>query len=339
MQKACSQWVHCLASIALLYPAGSWGQDHPATAAAGDVDVEFSVAVTIRNDGTATQLWSSGIEISIGSEAASRLAQERIPLTPQAKAWLEILREAVPLAEARGRDLADILELQPIDATIAVGNRGSSDGFGWVPDFIGINVQAFTETYGTPGDGAVDRMARIVAHEYLHLLTYARYPDHSDRRRTPLDRALWTMFFEGIGDYVSVSSRWLPDEHGAYSAAAARVLPELEPVLVQRLESLAQADESRERELRAGISMGRFERKWGSLPVALWLHSEAKQCGERETLRMMLRLERDAVLPLAAKYVRPGLRSRILALQELTGRRNVLFAGDAQVCIASLVGG
>lgn len=173
---------------------------------------EISLELSVREDGTATPLWTRGIAISIGENAANELARDDLPLTPQAGAWLKILREALPLVTVRAGELATLLDVPPLNAKIVVGNRGSSDGFGWIPSYIGINVQSFADTYGPPTEGATDRMVRITAHEYMHLLTYAFYPNHLELRQTPLDRALWTVFFEGVGDYVSVSRRWLPDK-------------------------------------------------------------------------------------------------------------------------------
>ena len=71
------------------------------------------------------------------------------------------------------------------------------------------------------------------------------------------------MFFEGIGDYVSVSARWYPDEQGRPSAVAAEALGRLEPILVERLEALVDATPEQESELRRQIAMGKFDQKWG----------------------------------------------------------------------------
>ncbi len=297
---------------------------------------EITLEVTVLDDGTATSLWTAGIAISIGENAAKERAREISPLSPQALAWLEILRESIPRISVSAGELATLFDVPPLDAIVAVGNRGSSDAFGWTPIYIGINVQAFADTYGPPTDGASDRMIRIVAHEYLHLLTYAAYPYHREYRQTPFDRALWTMFFEGIGDYVSVSKRWLPDEQGQYSTVTANTLKKLEPIFVERLELLAIADEQLERESRVGISMGKFDEKWGSLPIALWLHSEVKRCGKAPTLRAALRLERDAVLLLALNHASPELKPRIMALQDRTGRISDGNGDRNTICLASV---
>ena len=280
----------------------------------------LSIELSVREDGTASPVWTEGIAIAIGKETAEAFARESIPLSPHAEAWLGVLEEALPRIEVRAAEVAALFDVPLMNALVVVGNRGSSDGFGWVPNYIGINVQAFAETYGPPDEGASDRMIRIVAHEYLHLLTYAFYPNHRALRQTPLDRALWTIYFEGIGDYVSVSRRWHPDEQGNYSQVTDDTLKMLEPTFVERLEKLAKPAGADERELRAGIAMGKFDRKWGSLSFALWLHSEVKRCGEEQTLQAVIRMERDSVLSLALRYAAPEFKTRLEALQGLVGR-------------------
>ena len=289
-----------------------------------DTDIRrpgFRLELGVQDDGTATARWAEGVAVAIGAERAELARRQHLPISDEAGAWVNTLEGSVAAAERRSGELAVLLDIEPFNATIVAGNRASSDAFAWLPDHIGINVQAFAETYGPPDDGATDRMVRIVAHEYVHLLTYAHYPDHLQRRQSPLDRALWTMFFEGLGDYVSVSSRWLPDDSGKQSETTVETLERLEPILVARLERLASASESEEPALRRGISMGKFDEKWGSLPVALWLHSEVTQCGETRTLRALLQLERNGVLPLAHRHAAKALLPRIEALAAKNGTR------------------
>ncbi len=298
---------------------------------------EILLKISVLEDGTAKSLWTAGIAISIGDSAANVSGREKLPLSQHASAWLEVLQEAIPLISVRASELATLFDVPAMDATIVAGNRASSDAFGWVPSHIGINVQSFADTYGPPTDGAAERMIRIVSHEYLHLLTYAFYPNHLEYRQTPLDRALWTMFFEGIGDYVSVSNRWLPDDQGNYSALTANTLVKLGPVFVDRLKKLAIADEQQEEELRFGISDGKFDEKWGSLPIALWLHSEVKRCGEAPTLRAALRLERDGALNLALRHASPEQRTRIGAIEAIVGRISNSDGHKRNRCLADFL--
>ena len=321
-------------ALVVLLAASSSCNRQPSSIERRETDTpEISLELAVREDGTATQMWADGIAIAIGESAASELASGNLPLSEQAEAWLQVLRATLPRIELRSHELARLFDVPAIDAIIVAGNRGSSDGFGWVPNYIGINLQAFVDAYGPPGENAADRMIRITAHEYLHLLSYAFYPDHHQLRNTPLDRALWTIFFEGIGDYVSMSSRWLPDKEGSYSAIAAEKLKDLEPIFVDRLEKLANVSKDREEELRAGISMGRFDEKWGSLPFALWLHREVSQCGEADTLRAVLRLERDSVLLLAMRHATPELMPRIRMVRDTVGRIHNSVRDSDSTCL------
>ena len=77
---------------------------------------------------------------------------------------------------------------------------------------------------------------------------------------------------------------------------------------------LAEATPEQERSLRKGLAMGKFDQKWGSLPVALWLHREAVKTSQQELLAAMIRDHRESVLPLAARHIAPELRGRIEAL-------------------------
>lgn len=277
----------------------------------------LEVDLCVNPDGTATEAWAEGTGVAIGVERARAIGRVSRPLSPDADAWLQVVREAVPLVEAQSEELARPFGIAPFDAVVHVGNRASADAFGWVDDHIGINVEAFVDAYGPPADGSVDRMRRIIAHEYVHLLTYAVHPDHREHRDNPLHRALWTAFFEGLGDYVSMSRRWLPAENGTPSDVTARTLAVLEPIFVERLEALATATAAEEHALRRGICTGRFDRKWGSLTVALWLRAEARERDEVDVLRDAIRQHREGVLPLAMKHIRADLRDRVRALASL----------------------
>ena len=301
-------------SLALILVAVGCGRASAAGQDAAPPPLGLEVSLGVKDDGTATAVWAEGIAVAVGREAADTFAREVHPLTPEARAWFEVTREAVPAIQARVAELATLFAEPPPDMVIVVGNRGSSDAFAWMPDHVGINAQAFVESYGPPDEGAVDRMVRIVAHEILHLMTYAAYPDHLEVRTTPWERALWTMFFEGIGDFVSVSERWKPVD-GVVPEVTRTTLARLEPIFVGRLEAFAaHPSEDEERELRKGLTIGKFDRKWGSLPVALWMRMETIERDELEVLAEMLRLGPDGVLPLALRHIAPELRPRIEAL-------------------------
>ena len=70
--------------------------------------------------------------------------------TAEQRAWMQVIQDSLPDLEQRAIYLASLFPIKPFAATIVAGNRGSSDGFGWVPNYIGINLEEFHKTYGPP---------------------------------------------------------------------------------------------------------------------------------------------------------------------------------------------
>jgi len=281
-----------------------------------DTSSLLRMEIGVDHDGVASPTWIAGMATGMDPAQAAALGAESHPFTATERAWIVVLERALPVVVARADELAEPFRIEPFPMIVTVGNRSGRDGFGWKPDHLAIDVEAFTAVYGSPDEDALDRMQRILAHEYVHLLTYAAFRDRQVKSATPLDRALWTMFFEGMVDYYSASKRWRPGSDGRDSPASAEALARLEPVLVERLEALASASPSDEPALREGISMGRFDHHWGSLPVAIWLHKEARQRGSRVVLQEYVSLGRAGILPLALRHVAPELRPRVSALMQ-----------------------
>jgi hypothetical protein len=71
---------------------------------------------------------------------------------------------------------------------------------------------------------------------------------------------------------------------------------------VERLEKLAHATAEEESALTAGLSQGPFRKKWGALPVALWLAEESR--GDDRALRAFVSSGSSGVLDLAQRLPR-----------------------------------
>jgi hypothetical protein len=106
----------------------------------------------------------------------------------------------------------------------------------------------------------------------------------------------------------SLSAEWVTPS-GDLTPRAQEALEELEPIFVDRLRRLRTASDTDEGELRQGLSSGPFAKKWGALPVALWLAQEAKGDGRR--LRWWVRAGSDGVLDLARHHLDAGLASQL----------------------------
>jgi hypothetical protein len=162
----------------------------------------------------------------------------------------------------------------PEQIHIVLGNRGGEDAFTHDERTVGFDLAALQANYGGAlEDGNADRLDRFFRHEVSHLLQEAWLATHPWDDRSPLGMALADIWAEGLGNYYSLSSRWV-DSNGRLTPTAMRTRAELEPRFTSRLVALACIDHAAARPLLAGLSSGAFDKKWGALPVALWLAAE-----------------------------------------------------------------
>jgi hypothetical protein len=197
----------------------------------------------------------------------------------------------------------------PRTLTLVVGNQNGEDGFGLGEDVIYFDLSALARNYGAAGEPAnAARLDRFFDHETTHVLHWRWARMHPQPVSTPLERALWAMAREGLGNLRSLSETWVGPA-GDLTPLARATLAELEPILVERLENLAHATTEEESALTAGLSWGPFRRKWGALPVALWLAEESR--GDAQVLRSFVSSGAVGVLALAQRHLAPELAQRL----------------------------
>ena len=126
--------------------------------------------------------------------------------------------------------------------------------------------------------------------------------------KSPLDVALWECLVEGLGNYRSFSSKWL-NKNGTISDYASSVLNRLQPVFTDRIALLANATNEQADTLLEGLSMGKFDEKWGALTVALWLKKETG--GNDKLLQKWVELGPRGILILARKHLPDNLYGKI----------------------------
>lgn len=213
------------------------------------------------------QLWQTMIrKLSSPEAVASR------SMNDAQRAWAALIRTRAAAwpseIPALAKNYAPVAA--PEVATIVIGNGGGQDAFTHDATTIGFDVARLHAEYG---DAALpenrERLDRFFRHEYVHLLQKAWLREHPYDASTPLRAALLGIWTEGLGNAYSLSERWRGD-----AEAAKRARAELEPRFVARLAALACASSADADALTADLSMGRFDRKWGALPVALWLQAE-----------------------------------------------------------------
>lgn len=130
---------------------------------------------------------------------------------------------------------------------------------------------------------------------------------------SPFEFALWECLTEGLGNYRSLSDKWLL-QSGGLTTHAQEVLNRLQPVFVERISALQHAKEGEAAALMEGLSSGAFDQKWGALTVALWLAQESK--GEDRNLQKWVEAGPTGVLVLADKYLPEHLKSGMPKIEQ-----------------------
>lgn len=258
-------------------------------------------------DGSASPEWRAAVEAHAGRE----LTWELHPLSDAEAAWLEQVRARRDIWEGRIDALCAPFEgvHPPRTLALVVGNQNGEDAFGLGEDVIYFDLSALARTYGAGGEPAnAGRLDRLFDHEATHVLHWRWERTHPQPVSTPLERALWAMAREGLGNLRSLSETWV-GARGELTPLAREALTELEPILAERLEKLAHATTEEEGALTAGLSSGPFRRKWGALPVALWLAEESR--GDDQVLRSFVSSGSVGVLALAERHLAPGLAQRL----------------------------
>ena len=298
--------------------------------------IRADVQVAVDAQGELGPAWLAAIEDRVTKDALARIKQERRPLSPAELAWLERFRENLPRWAARAPALHVPFDgvVAPARVSLLFGNRGGDDGFTSGDHTIAVDLGAWVHAYGeATAPGNDERIQRILSHEYTHLLSRAWEKMHRVPRDTPLERALWTCFHEGLGNYRSLSEKWRTPG-GALTDHARAALARLEPIFVEKMAALTLASKAaQEEQLLAGIDRGRFDQKWGAVTVALWLADEAR--GDDRNLKPWVDAGPAGVLTLARRHLSPDRARRlprILVGQALDAKAGaVLETADAGV--------
>jgi hypothetical protein len=266
-----------------------------------------SEAATLRviegttSSGHATDLWLTMIQTLRSADPPANAPKI---LTASEREWTRLIQSRTAQWQSEIPSLARNFRGidAPAEVRIVVGNRDGEDAFTHDATTIGFDVSRLASLYGdaTLPENA-DRMDRFFRHEYVHLLQKAWLIANPYTADTPLRAALLAIWKEGLGNYYSLSDRWRTPA-GEPSATARQTLSELEPRFVARLAALACAPPSSAGKLTADLSMGAFDRKWGALPVALWLDNEVRRTDE--ALRQFVSAGPDGIWTLAERHLR-----------------------------------
>lgn len=278
------------------------------------------VTLGLTDTGRPTAEWIDAIRDRVGASDLATIEQTARPLSADETAWRTLIAseagawcEAIPRLNAPFRHVSP-----PINPGILLGNQGGGDGFTHDPNDVAIDLHEMTQAYADMPDG--DRHAlvrRLLAHEYTHLLLHRWMDAHgwseASVTHDPFRRALRTLYNEGIANYRSIEDpRWVGAD-GALTPHARDTLAALQPVMLERLQGLAAhpSDEDAAHLLR-NISQGPLERKWGAIPIALWLADATY--GDPQRMAAWIEGGPDGILGLAVHHGDPQYRRAFEAL-------------------------
>lgn len=231
-----------------------------------------TIGLAFKKDGRPSPFWIKAIQDRNSPERVNEISKTVQPITSDQSLWLSTVQKTIPVWEANKKRVEQLFPevTPPKDVEIVIGNQGGDDGFTCGDQYICLDLSSWVEAYGKPSDqDGLDRVNRILLHEYAHLITKIWLKAHPQDQSTSYNRALFEMFYEGIGNYFSLNETWVNTD-GSLTEKSIKTLEELTPTLRDRLESLKHDDGTSEKALRAGLSDGPFNKKWGALPVALF---------------------------------------------------------------------
>lgn len=269
--------------------------------------------VEVGGNGAPGPLWLEMLARRLPEGEVAAAAALRRPVSAGERAWVDAIRGRLRYWTARLPELAEPFEpvTLPESVRIVLGNRGGDDAFTHDPTTIGFDLARLVAEYGdATTDENRERVDRLFDHEFTHILQKAWLPEHPQPGATPFELALIEMWTEGLGNYRSMSERWQATR-GTYSRVARGTLEDLEPVLIERLTALACATPEQARPLVADLSRGPFNRKWGALPVALWIDAETSVSPDAP--RRFVQEGVAGLLALAARRLPPALYTRFEA--------------------------
>jgi hypothetical protein len=266
---------------------------------------DIVVVTAVTRDGRSTDDWLAILRSRLDTAQYDSVAALRKLLAPEEASWDSLIRARQPAWLGFAAPIASLYspaEPPPV-VRIILGNRGGEDAFTADPHTIGFDLSRLFALYGASNDAAnALRIDRLFRHEFSHILQKAWLTAHPWPIKSPLDAALFDIWTEGLGNYYSLSSQWV-DSSGKLTSRAREVLTALEPRFASNLRSLACADSATAAPLLATLSSGPFDRKWGALPAALWLATEAAPVDS--ALRRFIVAGPGGVWDLAAGHIAP----------------------------------
>ncbi|PKV49704.1 hypothetical protein ATE84_1739 [Aquimarina sp. MAR_2010_214] len=227
-------------------------------------------------------------------------------LTKEEQDWINLIESKTSKWNAFRDSLKVPFQNIRLKDTISVllGYQGGDDAFTYKNKTICLDVNALHKAYGSAKKSVNDnRIDRIFAHEFTHLLHKEWAKENNLKLDTFKDQILWECVTEGFGMYRSMSTKWFPIGD-SLSLTSKKTFENLYPKFTERIIKVctqSNLTSEEENNLHANLSRGSMKKKWGALPVAVWLALEAK--GNDKNLVKWVNKGPDAIILLAEKYL------------------------------------
>lgn len=260
--------------------------------------------------------WLNALQGRQSKTYLDSLANVTRPMTQAEKSWLQLMQSKSAYWNTLRDSLNVPFEGIALKDTVYVltGYLGEDDGFTYQDHTVCFDLTAFHNNYGPatlPENN--DRVNRIFAHEYTHLLHKAWARKNDLALKNFKDSILWECLYEGIGMYRSLSKKWML-QNDTLPRLTKAALEELYPVFVDRLiqvHTLQNPTASEKAAVSKNLSRGNIDKKWGAFPMAVWLMQEAN--GDDKNLIRWIDAGPQSVITLAHTYLPAEHRKRLEA--------------------------
>jgi hypothetical protein len=268
----------------------------------------ISVTVAIDRHGRPTPQWIDLIKDRIDANELAGVRMSPRALSGDDTQWVALIRQGAPewLKDVGQLDAA----FRPVPAppavlSVVIGAEGGDDAFWTAPDIIAFDLSALGNAYGTSDPaGRPAQINRLLSREYtrLRLNAYLAGVGWSPERaaKDPYLAALRGLYVQGLATLRGIEGnpRWIAPD-GTPTAEAKKILAELQPVMIERLKGLLanRSPQTSSAWLRE-MTQGPLDRRWGALPMALWLASDTNYDAGR--IATWIEGNPDGILQLAA---------------------------------------
>ena len=250
--------------------------------------------------------WQNALVGRMKKSKIDSLAKVVRPMTKEETAWKNLIKSKIKTWNSFRDSIKVPFKNIQLNDTIVIllGYNGKDDAFTYQHQTICLDLTALYNSYGSAEDKVNDnRIDRFFAHEFTHLLHKEWAVKNDLKLNTFKDRILWECTYEGFGMYRSMSSKWFP-VGDSLSKTAKNTFKNLYPIFTDKIIKVATKENLTNEEkinLHSNLSKGSMKKKWGALPVAVWLALEAK--GDDKNLIKWVDKGPDAIIELAEKYL------------------------------------